>query len=248
MTDAAKEQQRRSDVLLVEDDQDVQAMVRAALATEHLSLSCADSFAAAQSMLEAGAPDLIVLDLGLPDTDGGDVMRWLQERGDIPFVILSARADVFDKVVGLELGAEDYITKPFDPMELRARIRAALRRRQMSCRPVAIRRRGPTFRFGDFVLDVPARALREASGAAIPLTSGEFDILEALLSAPGRVLSRAHLLTMLHGVEAGPSDRSIDIRIQRLRQKIEIEPDRPQLIRTVRGEGYCMVCEVIRDS
>lgn len=191
-------------------------------------------------------PALVLLDLGLPGEDGFSIARQLRERWRCGLVIVSGRGDAVDKVVGLEVGADDYVTKPFDLRELLARVKAVLRR----LTPEPANGAGPAatprerLRFSGWTLDLAARRLTSASGAEVSLTSGEFELLSVLARHPGRVLSRDFLLEQTRGREAGPYERTVDVQIGRLRRKIEHNAEDPQIIKSVRGAGYIFVASV----
>jgi DNA-binding response OmpR family regulator len=192
----------------------------------------------------AQAPALVLLDLGLPGEDGFAIARQLREHWQCGLVIVTGRGDAVDKVVGLEVGADDYVTKPFDLRELLARIKAVLRR--VAAPPAA----GPEgagaaprgrLRFDAWLLDTAARSLRHAARGDVALTGGEFDLLCAFAQHPGRVLSRDFLLEATRGREAAPFDRTIDVQVGRLRRKLEPDVEPPQIIKSVRGAGYLFV-------
>jgi two-component system phosphate regulon response regulator OmpR len=197
------------------------------------------------SVLASGPADLVVLDVSMPGEDGLSIARRLRAVGATPIIMLTALDDVVDRVVGLEIGADDYLTKPFDLRELRARIRAVLRRaeaREESGRadtPAA--GGGSLVSFGKVALDLDSRHLIDRDGSELRLTATEFDLLATFARSPNRVLSRDRLLDTAAGRDREPFDRSIDIRITRIRKKIEDDPSKPQVIRTVRGVGYIFV-------
>jgi two-component system phosphate regulon response regulator OmpR len=190
--------------------------------------------------LTAQEPDLVILDLMLPGEDGLTLARRLRARTEVPIIMLSARGDDIDRIVGLEVGADDYIPKPFNPRELLARIRAVLRRR-MPADPEEDKERevaeSAVFAFGPYRLDLNLRELRR-DGESVMLTSGEFDLLRLLVEHRDRVLDRDRILDLLKGYERSPFDRSIDVQIARLRAKIEPDTKRPTYIRTIWGKGY----------
>jgi DNA-binding response OmpR family regulator len=179
----------------------------------------------------AGKPDLIVLDLGLPRLDGLDVTRELRKISNVPIIMLTARSDESDKLVGLELGADDYITKPFSPKELVARVRTVLRRVET---PVAD---DELIRIADLTLDIPRMRLK-VSGREVELTPTEFQLLAALARQPGRIFTRAQLLEAVHGMAIESYERAIDAHIKNIRRKIEPEPPRPRYLISVYGVGY----------
>jgi two-component system OmpR family response regulator len=203
-------------------------------------------------------PALVLLDLGLPGEDGLSIARRLREHWRCGLVIVTGRGESIDKVVGLEVGADDYITKPFDLRELLARVRAVLRRLEgagpsatapaasADAAPAAAGSGAPTWRFAGYTLDSAARRLLDPRGTEIELTSGEFDLLCVFATHVGRVLSRDFLLEHTRGREAGPFDRTIDVQVGRLRKKIEADPEHPQIIKSVRGAGYILVAPVTR--
>ena len=199
-------------------------------------------------LMRRDPPALVLLDLGLPGEDGFAIARQLREHWHCGLVIVTGRGDAIDKVVGLEVGADDYVTKPFDLRELVARIKAVLRRLEpapsrpapLSAAPAAAGER-TRLRFAQWLLDTAARRLCDEQGRDMPLTSGEFDLLSAFARAPGRVLSRDYLLEQTRGRSAGPFDRTIDVQVGRLRRKLEVDPEDPQIIKSVRGAGYILV-------
>ncbi len=178
--------------------------------------------------------DLVVLDLMLPGEDGLSLLKWLRTDGGPPVIIVSARGEEVDRVVGLEVGADDYLAKPFGPRELLARVRAVLRRGGGNA--PAPKETGALV-FGPFRLDLATHVLTHESGE-IPLTSGEFTLLRIFLEHPNQVLTRDHLITLVKGYERSPFDRSVDVRVTRLRRKIEPNPEAPVYLRTIWGEGY----------
>ncbi|MFL9670880.1 winged helix-turn-helix domain-containing protein [Variovorax sp. AB1(2024)] len=194
--------------------------------------------------------DLVLLDLGLPGEDGFSIARRIRENWRCGLVIVTGRGDAVDKIVGLEVGADDYVTKPFDLRELVARVKAVLRRLtpEAPAAPAAAAIASPDrLRFAGWRLDTAARSLHSPQGEEVPLTGGEFDLLCAFARHPGRVLSRDFLLEQTRGREAAPFDRTIDVQVGRLRKKIEADVDDPQLIKSVRGAGYILVPPVSND-
>ena len=195
------------------------------------------------ALMAADPADLVLLDLGLPGEDGFSIARRMRESWRCGLVIVTGRGDAVDKVVGLEVGADDYVTKPFDLRELVARVKAVLRRitPEAPAVPAAPVADPDKLRFADWQLDTAARRLVDPQGRDVALTGGEFDLLCAFARHPGRVLSRDFLLEQTRGREAAPFDRTIDVQVGRLRRKIEADADEPQLIRSVRGAGYILV-------
>jgi DNA-binding response OmpR family regulator len=224
-------------VVLVEDDEDIRRLVRDLLAREGFAVEVADSAAALDQVLARQRPDLVILDLMLPGEDGLSICRRLRGRGGVPILMLTAKSDPVDRVVGLEMGADDYVTKPFDPRELLARVRALLRRSRSHGEPEPSRR----FAFGGLVIDLDARRLETEAGKPVALTSAEFDLLACFVVRPRRVLSRDQLLDWTRGRDADPFDRTIDMTISRLRKKVEAAAPGLSLITTVRNNGYLFV-------
>jgi two-component system phosphate regulon response regulator OmpR len=222
-------------ILIVDDDPALRELLTTYLAANGFVVKAVGDGTTMRTALAEGLPDAIVLDLMLPGEDGLALTRAVRAQSNVPILILSARGEEVDRVIGLEVGADDYLAKPFGPRELLARLRALLRRGQ----PAAGAGTVPAAeqRFGPFALDAAGRRLFR-DGAEIHLTSAEFDLLAAFVARPNRVLSRDTLVDLLRGYDRDPFDRSIDIRVTRLRRKIETEPGSPAYIRTVRGEGY----------
>ena len=222
-------------VLVVDDDADLRQLLCTYLGSNGLDVHTAEDGESMRRQLAEGLPDLIVLDLMMPGEDGLSLTRWLKARHPVPILMLSARGEEIDRVIGLEVGVDDYLPKPFSPRELLARARALMRRQPPA--PVGSGIDDERLRFGPFVLDVGSRTLwRE--GQEVPLTTAEYELLQVLASRPQRVLSRDTLVDLLKGFERDPFDRSIDNRVTRLRRKIETDPTAPHYVRTVRGEGY----------
>lgn len=226
-------------ILIVEDDQRLAALTREYLEGNGLRVAIEGDGAVAAERILTERPDLVVLDLMLPGEDGLSICRKVRHRYDGPILMLTARADDLDQVMGLEIGADDYVCKPVRPRLLLARIRALLRRREGSEAVPAPNKR---LQYGPLVVD---SALREAwlRGESIELTGAEFDLLWLLTSNPGRIMSREQIFAELRGIEYDGQDRSIDVRISRIRPKIGDDPDHPRLIKTVRGKGYLFVSE-----
>ncbi len=195
---------------------------------------------ALMQLMPADPPALVLLDLGLPGEDGFSIARQLREHWRCGLVIVTGRGDAVDKVVGLEVGADDYVTKPFDLRELLARIKAVLRRVGPADGP-AVGSAVDGYGFAGWTLDVPARRLLAPDGNEVGITGGEFDLLLAFVRHPGRVLSRDFLLEQTRGREAAPFDRTIDVQVGRLRKKLEVDVDEPRIIKSVRGAGYIFV-------
>ncbi|WP_064746919.1 response regulator [Lysobacter antibioticus] len=230
-------------LLLVDDDPDIASLLSRYLQANGFRTVSAASAAQARASLDDSV-DLVLLDLGLPDEDGLSLLRHLQGAWRGPVIVVSGRGEAVERVVGLELGADDYVAKPFDLRELLARIRSVLRRAAPAPAPAPAA--GHCLEFGGFRLDLPARRLSDAAGQEVALTTGEFELLRALAERPREVLSRDQLMNRVHGRDAGPFDRAIDVGIGRLRRKIETDPAAPQLIKSVRGAGYVLAVEVRR--
>jgi len=199
---------------------------------------CADS-AALRQALQDGLPDLVLLDVGLPGEDGLSLARFLRERHDLPVIMISGAGSPVDRIIGLEVGADDYLAKPFDPRELLARVKSVLRRYRHAAEEAPTSDGGVCL--GRFRLDLQRRQLLDEQGGEIELTAMEFDLLQAFAQRPNRPLSRDQLLNLTQNRDWNPFDRSIDIRIARLRRKLEDDPEKPQIIRTLRGVGYMLV-------
>jgi two-component system, OmpR family, response regulator len=225
-------------VLALDDDPAIRALVCDYLNQNELRVTAVASGRELDAVMARETIDLVLLDLRLQGEDGLQIARRLREASAIPILMLTGRADEADRVMGLELGADDYLTKPFSPRELLARIRALLRRARAQASVADAIRQVRAYRFGGWELNIGLRRLKAADGRAVELTNGEFSLLCAFVSAPQRVLSREQLLDLsrLHNAEV--YDRSIDVQILRLRRKIEPDPSHPQFIKTERGAGY----------
>ncbi len=232
-------------VLVVDDHRDIREPLARYLEEHNVRVTAADSSAAARSALRAAAVDLVVLDIMMPGEDGLDLCRHLRATTRIPVILLTAMVEDTDRIVGLEVGADDYVTKPFNPRELLARIKAVLRRTQ-SLPPGREPRAPKTYRFDRWTLDTGGRELVDEDGVVTPLSTGEFRLLTALLERPGMVLSRDQLLDLTRGRRAAAFDRAVDNQVSRLRRKLERDPARPRLIATVWGGGYRFAGKVER--
>jgi two-component system phosphate regulon response regulator OmpR len=230
----------RLHIAVVDDERDIRETVAEYLEMNGYRVSKADGGAALRQLTEQGRVDLAILDVTMPGEDGLSLARWLRDRNATGIIMLTARDAVVDRVVGIEMGADDYVTKPFDLRELLARVKAVLRRVGRTSVQVdpATPAVGRTITFGACRLDLDAHRLYGPSGDEIPLTAMEFDLLRAFAERPNRVLTRDQLLDLAHNRDFEPFDRSIDIRIARLRRKIESDPAKPSVIKTVRGAGY----------
>jgi DNA-binding response OmpR family regulator len=234
------------EIIVVDDEAHLAEMIAEYLAGQGFSTRTASGGKALDALLLEKRADLILLDVNMPEEDGFSIARRLRARGRVPVIMVTAADDVIDKIVGLEVGADDYVTKPFDLRELKARVRAVLRRGVVDAlpQPAIV---APSIRpapdvelvvFGKMLVDREGRKLIRADGSEEPVTSMEFDLIEVFLQNPYRVLSRDRLLDLAHRKNDDPFDRSIDIRVTRLRKKIEDDPSKPQTIKTVRGAGY----------
>jgi DNA-binding response OmpR family regulator len=225
-------------VLALDDDPAVRDMIAEYLRKNELRVTTVASGKELATIMAREVVDLVVLDVRLPDEDGMQIARKLREGSGIPILMLTGRAEEADRVMGLELGADDYLTKPFSPRELLARIRALLRRARTQASVADAIAKVRAYRFGGWELNIGLRRLKSPAGETVGLTNGEFRILTAFLSAPQRVLSRDQLLDLSRVHNAEVYDRSIDIQILRLRRKIENDPAEPRFIKTERGMGY----------
>ncbi len=227
-------------ILLVDDDEEIRRLTADLLGREGFVVELAADGREMDRVMERVQPDLAVLDLMLPGEDGLSICRRLRTTGNMPILMLTAKSDETDRVVGLEIGADDYVVKPFGPRELLARIRALLRRATAAPVQAATRR----FAFEGFVIDLDARQLTGAGGDLIALTSAEFDLLSCFVLRPRRVLSRDQILDWTHGRSADPFDRTVDILVSRLRKKLDALSPGCNLINTVRNGGYLLTVPV----
>jgi DNA-binding response OmpR family regulator len=220
-------------VLVVEDEPKILEVVRDYLVDAGFSVATAADGPSALDRARAVGPDLVVLDLGLPGLDGIDVARELHRRSPVPIIMLTARSDEVDRVLGLELGADDYLVKPFSPRELVARVRAVLRRSGAATSGDADR----PLHVGDVTVD-PGRRTVTVAGRGVDLTATEFDLVAHMARQPGRVFTRSQLLDVIHGIAVESYDRAIDAHVKNIRRKLEPDPHRPQHLLTVHGVGY----------
>jgi two-component system, OmpR family, response regulator len=230
-------------ILVVDDHREIRDLLARYLAKHGLRVSAAESAARARRILETSAIDLVVLDIMMPGEDGLSLCRHLRATSGLPVIMLTAMAEDTDRVVGLEMGADDYLVKPFNPRELLARIKAVLRR----ANSLPQQRPAPDasiVRFERWQLNVARRELQDEDGVGIPLSTSEFSLLCALLNHPKMVLSRDQLLDLTRGRAANVFDRSIDNQVSRLRKKIEADPKEPSLIKTVWGGGYMFTADI----
>ncbi|MDP4573979.1 response regulator [Qipengyuania sp. G39] len=238
MTDTAP-----TTILLVDDEPGLREPLAEYLSGQGFSVLEAESAAAARTALGETTPDLVLLDIMMPGEDGLSLCRHLVETRDLPVILLTARGEATDRIVGLEIGADDYVTKPFEPRELVARIRSVLRRTE---RAPVLQDEELVYRFDGWTLDPLKRKLVDPDGATVPISTAEFRMLRAFCDHPRQVLDRDRLLDMVQGREAQLFDRAVDNQVSRLRRKIEADSRNPQLIQTVRGGGYRLSADVTR--
>ncbi len=227
-------------ILAVEDDRSIAKLLHTYLEREGYAVSDSDTVAAMRRTVESTQVDLVLLDVGLPDEDGWSALKWLRARSDVPIIMLTGKNETIDKVIGLELGADDYLSKPFEFRELLARIRTILRRTEKA----AIQVEAPAdekISFAGWVLDPTSQLVKSDDGDLLHLTQAEYRILALLVRNPGRVIVRDDLMSAAAGRDWDPMDRSIDVHVSNLRKKLDLDPDLPSLIRTVRGAGYMFV-------
>lgn len=238
---------RADNILIVDDDADIRSLLTRYLEKNGLRATAVGDGRAMWQALDRGAYDLVVLDLMLPGDDGLTLCRTLRGKSDIPVVMLTARGDETDRIVGLEMGADDYLPKPFSARELMARIKVILRRTR-SLPPNLQPQDEHLMRFAGWTLDTARRLLVSPAGVQTPIGGAEFKLLRVFLDHPNRVLDRDQLLDLSQGREAEPLDRSIDVQVSRLRHRLGDDPKSPQLIKTVRGEGYVLSVPVAREG
>jgi len=242
--DPGEDVENKQRVLVVDDEAEIREMLTEYLNSHGFEVMAADSGKTMRELLAQQVPDVVLLDVNLPGEDGLTLARYVRERFDLPIIMVTAADEVVDRVVGLEVGADDYLTKPFDPRELRARIKSVLRRYQQAGMAAGTATKAETtarVAFGRCTLELDTRRLLDDKQQEIPLTSMEFDLLKIFAERPNRVLSRDQILNLTRNRDWDPFDRSIDIRIARLRKKIEADPDKPCTLKTVRGAGYMFV-------
>lgn len=235
---------QKQHIVVVDDEAPAREMVGDYLKMHGFNVTLCDGGKSLRGLIETTIPDLVVLDLNMPEEDGLSIIRSLKSRANVPVIMLTATASPIDRVVGLELGADDYVAKPCELRELMARIRSVLRRSALikasatSETPSAEPTTNQLVRFGTKWLDLEAQTLRDDEGNEHPLTASEFNLLRVFAENPKRVLSRERLLDLANARDAEAFDRAVDLRIMRIRRKIEIDPTNPTVIRTVRGGGY----------
>lgn len=234
-----------SSLLIVDDDLEVLALLKKFFVQQGYAVEVATDGASMWAAIERQAPDLIILDLMLPGENGLTLCQRLRQQFPTPVIMLTAMGELSDRVVGLEMGADDYLSKPFDARELLARVRAVLRRAGES-RPLIGEAPRPLIKFADWQLDLTRRELRSPDQVMIPLSAGEFDLLLVFVEHPQRILTREQLLDLARGRTHEAFDRSIDVQVSRLRRKLEYDTKRPEMIRTVRNGGYLFTPSVTR--
>ncbi len=233
----------KTHILLVDDEASLREPLAEYLEKQGFRIQQASNASAARSLLNAYDFDIILLDIMMPGEDGLSFCRYVRERMDIPVIFISAKTEETERIVGLELGADDYVTKPFSPRELVARIKVILRRANGSVGS-STNSSGSIYQFQGWTLKTDQRSLNDSDGVAVPLSSGEYQMLLALLSRAGQVLNRDQLLDITQGREAHAFDRAVDNQISRLRRKIEADPKSPEIIKTVWGGGYVLAGDV----
>ncbi len=234
-------------ILVVDDDPDIRSLLREYLEKNGYTVRVAGNGREMRAALDMGRFDMVVLDIMLPGEDGLTLCRSLRAESHMPIIMLTARGDEMDRILGLEMGADDYLPKPFNPRELLARIKATLRRAAGPGHGIELNE-AKRIHFADWSLDPSARHLIDTDGVVSPLSSGEFRLLKVLLEHPNRILSRDQLLDLTQGRDWDPFDRSIDVQISRLRRRIHDDSRTPDIIKTIRGEGYILAANVTREE
>lgn len=232
-------------IAVLDDERDITALLAGYLGQQGFRVSVCHRGSDLLALMASDPASLVLLDLGLPGEDGLAIARALRERSSLGLIIVTGRGDAIDRVVGLELGADDYVTKPFELRELLARVRAVLRRVGAMAAP-AESPPEERLQFCGWSLDLAARSLSAPDGRPVALTTGEFDLLAVLARHAGRVLTRDFLLSETRGRDAGPFDRTVDVLVGRLRRKIEVDPAQPEILKSVRGAGYILVAHAPR--
>jgi DNA-binding response OmpR family regulator len=230
-------------IVIVDDDELLRNRLRAYLASEGFRVSTAESAARFRDLMDRERIDLALVDISMPGENGLSLTRYLRERSDIAVVILTGKGDPIDRAIGLEVGADDYVAKPFHPRELLARVRSVLRRTKIRSHR-AVGPMAPAVRFGGWRFDLAKRTLMSPRGKAVHLTAAEFQLLQAFVANANQVIGRDRLLELIAGRQWEPYDRTVDQHISRLRRKLEKNPKRPELIKSVRGRGYLFAAQV----
>ncbi|WP_363346058.1 response regulator transcription factor [Methylocystis echinoides] len=235
----------RTSILLVEDDAEINQLITQYLEKHDMDVVAVSNSDAMDTALSSRAFDLLLLDLNLPGEDGFSICRRVRAQQTLPIIIVTAKGEDVDKILGLEMGADDYVVKPFNSRELLARIRAVLRRAETRNRVGAGLPR-QTYHFAGWRIELLSREVVSPKGIKVAMTGAEFDLLHALCENPNRILTRDQLINLTHGPTSGPFERSVDVLISRLRQKLEKDPKNPVIILTVRSEGYMFAASVTR--
>jgi len=230
-------------ILVVDDDREIRNLLSEYLQKQGYRVSAVADGKGLRAAVEASHPDLIILDLMLPGEDGLTLCRDLRAKSEIPIIMLTARGDETDRIVGLELGADDYVAKPFSPRELLARIKSVLRRTRALPENLKTEESG-LFRFADWTLDAATRNLISPQGVVVALSGTDFRLLKIFVDHPNRVLTRDQLIDLMLSRDAGPYDRAIDVQVSRLRQRLGEDAKEPAIIKTVRGQGYVFAAHV----
>jgi two-component system OmpR family response regulator len=233
----------REHLLVVDDDAEIRSLLAEYLQGHGYRVTTAADGRAMRAALVPGDPDLIILDVMLPGEDGISLCRAVRQRSEVPIIMLTARAEETERIVGLEVGADDYLAKPFSPRELLARIKSVLRRAH-ALPPNMRREEVRWYRFAGWTLDAVARNLTAPDGVVVPLGATEFKLLRVLLEHPGRVLNRDQLIELMLSRDAGPFDRALDVQVSRLRHRLREDAREPTIIKTVRGQGYVLAAPV----
>jgi two-component system OmpR family response regulator len=233
----------REHLLVVDDDAEIRQLLATYLQDHGYRVTAVADGRGMRAALAASQPDLIILDVMLPGEDGVSLCRAVRARSEVPVIMLTARGDETDRIVGLEIGADDYVPKPFSPRELLARVKSVLRRAK-ALPPNLRQQEGRWFRFAGWQLDAVTRNLTAPDGVVVPLSATEFKLLRTLLDHPGRVLTRDQLIELMLSRDAGPFDRALDVQISRLRQRLREDAREPAIIKTVRGQGYVLAAAV----
>ena len=234
---------RQDHILVVDDDAEIRALLREYLQKQGYRVTAVADGKALRSTIETSRPDVIVLDLMMPGEDGLSLCRGLRAHSDVSIIMLTARGDETDRIVGLEMGADDYLAKPFNPRELQARIKSVLRRAR-SVPDNLKRSEAGSYRFAGWTLDVATRNLAAPDRVVVPLSGAEFRLLRIFLDHPNRVLTRDQLIDLMLSRDAAPFDRAIDVQVSRLRHRLREDAKEPAIIKTVRGQGYVFAAHV----
>ncbi len=234
----------KTNVLIVDDDSDIRSLLSEFLDSNGLHAFQAGNGDEMWAILKSETIDLVVLDLNLPVTNGLDLCREMRATSRLPVIMLTAKTHPIDRIIGLETGADDYVCKPFEPLELLSRIRSVLRRARADADEVGSEQEPVRIHFAGWTLDLVARHLNNPQGVVVSLSAAEYRLLKIMLDRPNRVLSRDQLMDLLHGRDASHFDRSVDLQISRVRQKIEADSKSPAIIKTVRNEGYVLTAAI----